>query len=163
MACASAGGAVCHVDASKGINVHARQNAALCGLPEDRIRWITDDCLKFAAREGRRGKRYDGVILDPPSYGRGASGEVWKIEDGLFALLKQCVSLLSETPLFILVNLYTAGLAPSCAGYMLALAASALGGSVSSDEIGLYVESTGIAFPCGAFSRWEAAEPLRGS
>ena len=153
LACAKAGAMVCHVDAQKNIVNMAKRNAELSGL--DNIRYIVDDCVKFVAREMRRGKKYDGVILDPPSYGRGANGEMWKIEDDLFELLKLIREVMSDEPLFVLLNLYTAGLAPSCAGYMLSLIfKSQFGGVVESDEIGILAESSGAVFPCGAFSRW---------
>ena len=156
LACAKAGADVCHVDAQKNIIGMAKRNAGLSGLENANIRYISDDCAKFVAREARRGKRYDAVVLDPPSYGRGAGGEMWKIEDDLFELLKMVYSILSDEPLFVLVNLYTAGLAPSCAGYMLSLVfKSRLGGSVESDEVGIYTKSAKAPFPCGAFSRWE--------
>ena len=155
VACAKAGANVCHVDAQKNIINMAKRNAELSGLENANIRYIADDCVKFVAREARRGKKYDAVILDPPSYGRGANGEMWKIEDNLFDLLKIIRDILSDNPLFVLVNLYTAGLAPSCAGYMLSLIfKSEFGGNVESDEIGIFTESTKSPFPCGAFSRW---------
>lgn len=155
VACARAGANVCHVDAQKNIISMAKRNAGLSGLENANIRYIADDCVKFVAREARRGKKYDAVILDPPSYGRGAGGEMWKIEDNLFDLLKMIKDILSDDPLFVLVNLYTAGLAPSCAGYMLSLIfKNTFGGDVESDEIGIFTESTKTPFPCGAFSRW---------
>ena len=155
IACAGAGANVCHVDAQKNIINMAKQNAKLSGLESANIRYIADDCVKFVAREIRRGKKYDAVILDPPSFGRGANGEMWKIEDDLFDLLKLIREILSDSPLFVLVNLYTAGLAPSCAGYMLSLIFKrGLGGAVESDEIGIFAEGAKAAFPCGAFSRW---------
>jgi 23S rRNA (cytosine1962-C5)-methyltransferase len=156
LACARAGADVCHVEAQKNIISMAKRNAQLSGLEGANIRYISDDCSKFAAREAKRGKKYDAVILDPPSYGRGANGEMWKVEDDLFALLKLIENILSGDPLFVLVNLYTAGLAPSCAGYMLSLVfKDRFGGSVESDEIGIYAKSAKAPFPCGAFSRWE--------
>lgn len=155
VACAKAGANVCHVDAQKNIINMAKNNAELSGV--DNTRYIIDDCVKFVAREIRRGKKYDGVILDPPSYGRGANGEMWKIEDNLFDLLKMINEVLSDEPLFVLLNLYTAGLAPSCAGYMLSVIfKEKYGGTVESDEIGIFAESSRAAFPCGAFSRWTA-------
>ena len=153
LACAKVGANVCHVDAQKNIINMAKRNAELSGAHN--IRYIVDDCAKFVAREIRRGKKYDGIILDPPSYGRGANGEMWKIEDNLFDLLKLIGGVLSDEPLFVLLNLYTAGLAPSCAGYMLSLIfKEKYGGTVESDEIGIFAESSRAAFPCGAFSRW---------
>ena len=155
LACARAGANVCHVDAQKNIISMARRNAELSSLDDAKIRYIVDDCVKFVSRETRRGKKYDAVILDPPSYGRGANGEMWKIEDHLFMLLEMIKPLLTEKPLFILVNLYTAGLAPSCVGYMLSMIMRKnFGGVVESDEIGLFAENTKTPFPCGAFSRW---------
>jgi 23S rRNA (cytosine1962-C5)-methyltransferase len=155
LAAAKAGASVCHVDAQKGIIQMAKQNALLSGLEGADIRYIADDCAKFVAREARRGKKYDAVILDPPSFGRGAGGELWKIEDDLFGLLELISGILSGDPLFVLVNLYTAGLAPSCAGYMLSLVfKSRYGGSVESDEVGIYAKSAKAPFPCGAFARW---------
>ena len=155
LACARAGAGVCHVDAQKNIISMAKKNAELSSLSNANIRYITDDCVKFVSREIRRGKKYDAIILDPPSFGRGAGGEMWKIEDHLFMLLEMLRQVLSEQPLFVLINLYTAGLAPSCAGYMLSMIMrKEFGGSVESDEIGLFVESTKMPFPCGAFSRW---------
>ena len=156
LACAAAGAAVCHVDAQKNIINTAKRNAALSGLESADIRYIADDCVKFVSRERRRNKKYDAVILDPPSFGRGAGGEMWKIEDDLFELLKLIPDILSDDPLFVLVNLYTAGLAPSCAGYMLSLVFKGrFGGAVESDEIGILTAGA-IPFPCGAFSRWAA-------
>ena len=155
VACAKAGANVCHVDAQKNIINMAKRNAELSGLENANIRYIVDDCIKFVSREARRGRKYDAIILDPPSYGRGANGEMWKIEDNLFDLLKMLRDILSDNPLFILLNLYTAGLAPSCAGYMLSVIfGKEFGGSVESDEVGIFTESTKTAFPCGAFSRW---------
>jgi 23S rRNA (cytosine1962-C5)-methyltransferase len=155
LACAKAGASVCHVDAQKNILSTARRNAALSMLESAKIRYIVDDCVKFVSREVRRGKKYDAVILDPPSYGRGANGEMWKIEDHIFMLLEMLKPLLKDNPLFVLINLYTAGLAPSCAGYMLSMIfQKTFGGTVESDEIGLFAESTQTPFPCGAFSRW---------
>lgn len=155
LACAKAGAQVCHVDAQRNINETARENAAMSGLAEAKIRYITDDCFKFVQRELRRGSRYDAVVLDPPSFGRGASGEMWKIEEHLFPLLHSIAQLLSDRPVFVQINLYTAGLAPSCAGYMLdMLLKPNLGGRVEADEIGIFCESTGAPFPCGAFARW---------
>ena len=156
VAAAKAGAKVCHVDASKGMIAHAKENMALNSLSYAPVRFIADDCVKFAERELRRGNHYDAVILDPPSFGRGAGGEVWKLEEHLFGLLELVVKLLSDTPLFILVNLYTAGIAPSCAGYMLNMLTAGRGGRVYADEIGLKVSATGAAFPCGSFARWES-------
>ena len=155
VACAAAGAQVCHVDAAKGMVGWARENAALSGLAGAPIRWIVDDCAKFAERELRRGKTYDAVILDPPSYGRGPNGEVWKLEESLFPFLKLCARLLSDKPLFVILNSYTTGLAPSVLGYMLhLLIAQRRGGTVTWDELGLPVTETGLCLPCGATGRW---------
>ena len=157
VACAAAGAEVVHVDASRGMVTWAKENAVLSGLSQRPIRYIVDDCIKFAAREGRRGSRYDGIIMDPPSYGRGPGGEVWKLEDSLFGLLELCAPLLSESPLFFLLNSYTTGLSPSVMAYMLGMtvAQKARGGRIFADELGLPVRDTGMALPCGACAVWE--------
>ena len=155
VACAAAGAQVCHVDAAKGMVNWARENAAISGLADAPIRWIVDDCAKFVEREIRRGKTYDAIILDPPSYGRGPGGEVWKLEESLFPFLKLCAQVLSEKPLFVILNSYTTGLAPSVLGYMLhLLVAEKYGGKVTWDELGLPVTDTGLCLPCGATGRW---------
>ena len=155
VAAAKAGASVCHVDASRGMVQTAKENAALSGLSEAPIRYIVDDCAKFVEREARRGNKYDGIIMDPPSYGRGPSGEVWKLEDNIGKFVSSAAALLSDDPLFFLVNSYTTGLSASTMGYILGLEiASKRGGKVVSDEIGLPVTRTGIALPCGASSRW---------
>lgn len=155
VAAAKAGAAVCHVDASRGMVQTAKENAALSGLSEAPIRYIVDDCAKFVEREARRGNKYDGIIMDPPSYGRGPSGEVWKLEDNIGKFVSSAAALLSDDPLFFLVNSYTTGLSASTMGYILGLEIAAKrGGNVVSDEIGLPVTRTGIALPCGASSRW---------
>lgn len=157
LACAAAGAAVAHVDASKGMVAWARENAAASGLAEKPVRWIVDDCQKFVAREIRRGSRYDGIIMDPPSYGRGPGGEVWKLEEAIYPLLEQTAQLLSTTPLFFTVNSYTTGLAPGVMGYMLQqLLPGRFGGRVNSDEIGLPVTAAGSVLPCGATAFWSA-------
>jgi len=157
IAAARAGAAVCHVDASKGVVQMAKQNAALSGLSDAPIRYIVDDCKKFIEREIRRGNRYEGIIMDPPSYGRGPSGEVWKLEDCIFDFIKLAAEVLSDKPLFFLINSYTTGLSPSVMGYMLSsVLISKYGGSVMSDEIGLPVSENGLCLPCGATSRWKA-------
>ena len=153
VACAKAGASVCHVDAAKGMVAWARENARLSGLGEAPIRWIVDDCGKFVEREIRRGKTYDAIIMDPPSYGRGPGGEVWKLEDNLYDFVKLCAGVLSERPLFVLINSYTTGLAPSVLGYLLHLLVGAkYGGKCTWDELGLPVTETGLALPCGAAS-----------
>ena len=155
LACASAGASVCHVDASKGMVKWARDNAAASGLADRPIRWIVDDCEKFVEREIRRGRRYDAIIMDPPSYGRGPLGEVWKLEDSIYDLLTLCVRVLSDAPLFFMLNSYTAGLSPSVMSYMLgALIKPLYGGSVSADEIGLPVEEKNMSLPAGSTAVW---------
>ncbi|MDO5350638.1 MAG: class I SAM-dependent methyltransferase [Lachnospiraceae bacterium] len=157
LAAAQAGASVTHVDASKGMVGWAKENAKSSGLEQAPIRWIVDDCIKFAEREIRRGNHYDAIIMDPPSYGRGPKGEIWKIEDCIHPLVKLCAKLLSDQPLFFLINSYTTGLAPSVLSYMLAVELnSKYGGVVHADEVGLPVSSNGLALPCGASGRWEA-------
>ena len=157
LAAAAAGASVTHVDASKGMVGWARENAKASGLGEAPIRWIVDDCVKFVEREGRRGSRYDAVIMDPPSYGRGPKGEIWKIEDAIHPLVKACAALLTDEPLFFLINSYTTGLAPSVLSYLLGLEVSPhYGGTVFADEVGLPVSSNGLVLPCGASGRWQA-------
>ena len=151
----NAGAHVTHVDASKGMVAWAKENAKVRGLADAPIRWIVDDCAKFVEREIRRGKTYDAIIMDPPSYGRGPGGEVWKLEDNLFPFVKLCSQVLSDKPLFVIINSYTTGLAPSVLGYMLhLLVAEKYGGRVTWDELGLPVTETGLALPCGATGRW---------
>ncbi len=155
LACAAAGASVCHVDAAKGMVAWAKENAKSSGLEDRPIRWIVDDCAKFVEREIRRGRRYDAIIMDPPSYGRGPGGEVWKLEDNLFPFVKLCSQVLSDKPLFAIINSYTTGLAPSVLGYILhLLVAEKYGGRVTWDELGLPVTETGLALPCGATGRW---------
>ena len=159
LAAAKAGAAVTHVDASKGMVGWAKENAHASGLSEAPIRWIVDDCVKFVEREIRRGNHYDGIIMDPPSYGRGPKGEIWKIEDSVFPLVELCAKLLSDRPLFFLINSYTTGLAPAVLTYMLGIAVKTkFGGSVRSEEIGLPVTASGLVLPCGAAGRWEAGD-----
>lgn len=156
LAAAAAGAAVTHVDASKGMVIWAKENARSSGLEEAPIRWIVDDCMKFVEREIRRGNHYDGIIMDPPSYGRGPKGEIWKIEDAVYPLVKECAKLLSDEPLFFLINSYTTGLAPAVLSYMLGMTVQKkFGGSVAAEEIGLPVKETGLVLPCGASGRWE--------
>ena len=152
LACAAAGAFVCHVDASKGMVAWARENQQLSGLAEKPIRWIVDDCQKFVEREIRRGSLYDGVIMDPPSYGRGPGGEVWKLEDSVYDLVKLCAGVLTENPLFFAINSYTTGLSPSVMEYILNTTVSrrfAGKGTTFSSEIGLPVKATGCPLPCG--------------
>lgn len=158
LACAVAGASVCHVDASKGIVAWARENAAASGLDGQPIRWIVDDCAKFVAREARRGSLYDAIIMDPPSYGRGPGGEVWKLEDNVYDLIAQCARVLSTQPLFVAVNSYTTGLSPAVMEYILkTVLCPRYGGATSCDEIGLPVSATGGVVPCGATAIWEEA------
>lgn len=157
LAAAKAGAQVTHVDASKGMVGWAKENAVSSGLGSAPIRWLVDDCVKFVERELRRGSLYDAVIMDPPSYGRGPKGEIWKIEDSIHPFIKQCVKLLSPQPLFFLVNSYTTGLAPSVLTYMLSTELLPLyGGRVCADELGLPVSESGLFLPCGASGRFEA-------
>lgn len=157
LAAAAAGASVTHVDASKGMVTWARENARSSGLEDAPIRWLVDDCMKFVEREIRRGNHYDGIIMDPPSYGRGPKGEIWKIEDAVFPLVQECAKLLSEEPLFFLINSYTTGLAPAVLMYMLGLTVQkTYGGKVEAKEIGLPVRETGLVLPCGASGRWSA-------
>lgn len=156
VAAAKAGASVCHVDAAKGMVAQAKENAKLSGLEDAPIRYIVDDCKKFVEREIRRGNKYDAVIMDPPSYGRGPSGEVWKIEDSVDELITLAASLLSDEPLFFLVNSYTTGLSPAAMQYILGLkVVSRYGGRLESRELGLRATSTGLAIPCGASARWQ--------
>lgn len=146
---------VVHVDASKGMVNFAKDNAGLSGVSENNVRWIVDDCEKFAEREIRRGHKYDMIIMDPPSYGRGPGGEVWKLEDKIYELVNLCSSLLSDEPLMFLINSYTAGLSPSVMHYILSSAiASKFKGNVACDEIGLPVSASGLCLPCGASAIW---------
>ena len=155
VACAKAGASVCHVDAAKGMVAWGRENAAASGLGDAPIRWIVDDCAKFVEREIRRGRRYDAIIMDPPSYGRGPKGEIWKIEDAIHPLVSLCSQLLSDKPLFFLINSYTTGFAASVLTYLLGLeVVSKFGGHVVSDEIGLPVTQSGLVLPCGSSGRW---------
>ncbi|MDR2647502.1 MAG: class I SAM-dependent methyltransferase [Oscillospiraceae bacterium] len=149
LACLAAGARVTHVDASKGMVQRAKENAALSGLQGDRVRWIVDDCIRFAAREIRRGKRYDIILLDPPSYGRGPNGEVWKLEDALDNLCDLCLQLLSDTPLLLLLNSYTTAFSPAVMRYFLAQKCG-LGAKILSSEIGLPCTASGLPLPCGA-------------
>jgi 23S rRNA (cytosine1962-C5)-methyltransferase len=156
-AAAKAGASVTHVDASKGMVTWAKENAAASGLSDAPIRWIVDDCVKFVEREIRRGNHYDAIIMDPPSYGRGPKGEIWKIEEKIHPFIALCQQLLSDQPLFFLVNSYTTGLAPAVLTYLISTEVVANhGGHVVSDEIGLPVSDNGLILPCGAAGRWQA-------
>ena len=155
MAAAAAGAKVCHVDASKGMVSWAKENAKSSGLAEAPIRYIVDDCIKFVNREIKRGHKYDAIIMDPPSYGRGPSGEVWRFEDNIYDFVRLCAGILSDDPLFVIISSYTAGVSPSVPEYILARTiGQRFGGKTASSELGLTVESTGLALPCGHTSRW---------
>ncbi len=156
VACAKAGAAVTHVDAAKGMVQTAKENAALSGLSDAPIRYIVDDCKKFAEREIRRNSLYDAVIMDPPSYGRGPGGEVWKIEDMLYPMIELCTRLLTDEPLFFLVNSYTTGLSPCTVEYILKTLLKKYGGETSSDELGIISKASGLPLPCGASAFWQA-------
>lgn len=152
---AKAGAAVTHVDASKGMVGWAKENAVSSGLADAPIRWLVDDCVKFVEREIRRGNTYDGIIMDPPSYGRGPKGEIWKIEESVYPFIQLTAQLLNKDSLFLLINSYTTGLQPAVLSYMLNTAiVSRFGGHVQADEIGLPVSSNGLVLPCGASGRW---------
>ncbi|MBQ6569648.1 MAG: class I SAM-dependent methyltransferase [Clostridia bacterium] len=156
LACLDAGAVVCHVDASKGMTAWAKENTALSGFAELPQRWIVDDCVKFVQREIRRGKHYDAIIMDPPSYGRGPGGEVWKIEEQIYSLVELCRQVLSDDPLFFIINSYTTGLSPSVMEYIQnTLLCKKLGGKCTADEIGLPVSDSSLILPCGSTSIWE--------
>ncbi len=158
LACMKAGAAVTHVDASKGMVQWAKENAEASALSDRPVRWLVDDCVKFVQREQRRGNTYDGIIMDPPSYGRGPGGEVWKLEEQLYSLVEMCLPILSPHALFFLLNSYTTGLSPAVMEYLLGvLLQKKLGGRVSSDEIGLPVTNTGLVLPCGSTAIWESS------
>ncbi|MCR4787592.1 MAG: class I SAM-dependent methyltransferase [Lachnospiraceae bacterium] len=155
LSAAKAGASVTHVDASKGMVTWAKENAVSSGLSDAPVRWLVDDCVKFVEREIRRGNRYDGIIMDPPSYGRGPKGETWKIEESIYPFIKLCTEILADDAAFMLVNSYTTGLQPAVLSYMLnTLLVKKRGGRVESDEIGLPVSSNGLVLPCGASGRW---------
>jgi 23S rRNA (cytosine1962-C5)-methyltransferase len=157
LAAAGAGAKVCDVDASKGITAWARENAAASGLSDKPIRWIVDDCEKFINREIKRGVRYDGIIMDPPSYGRGTGGEVWKLEDSLFDFVKLAAKLLSDTPLFFILNSYTTGLSAEVMNNILTIALSEKHGNVSGETLGIPIENNDfgrLCLPCGSSSIW---------
>ena len=155
LACAAAGAEVCHVDASKGMVAWAKENQKLSGLTEKPIRWIVDDCKKFVEREIRRGSRYDAVIMDPPSYGRGPGGEIWKLEDSIYDLVELTSRVLSDNPLFMAINSYTTGLSPSVMEYILGVTVGKkYNGKISASDIGLPVKRTGLILPCGSTALW---------
>ena len=155
LSAAKAGAFVTHVDASKGMVNWAKEHALSSNIPGDRIRWLVDDCVKFVEREIRRGNKYDGIIMDPPSYGRGPKGEIWKIEESIFPFVELSSQLLSDDPLFFLINSYTTGLQPAVLSYMInTVVTKKHGGKVEAEEIGLPVSSNGLVLPCGASGRW---------
>ena len=154
LAAAAAGAQVTHVDASKGMVAWAKENAVSSGLGDAPIRWLVDDCKKFVEREIRRGNHYDAIIMDPPSYGRGPKGEIWKIEEAVYPLIELCKQILSDDPLFFLVNSYTTGLQPAVLFYMISTVLKEYGGVVEADEIGLPVTDNGLFLPCGASGRF---------
>ena len=155
LACVAAGAHVTHVDASKGMVTWGRENAVDSGLADRPMRWLVDDCGKFVQRELRRGNTYDAILMDPPSYGRGPGGEVWKLEEQIYGLVAECVKLLSDRPLFFLINSYTTGLSPAVMQYVLAsLIPGRYGGETTADEIGLPVTANGLVLPCGATAMW---------
>ena len=156
IACLKAGAAVCHVDASKGMVAWAKENAASSGVADRPVRWIVDDCSKFVAREIRRGRKYDGIIMDPPSYGRGPSGEIWKLEEQLYSFVELCSDVLSDDPAFVILNSYTTGLSPAVMAYILGVCVKdRFGGGVSADEIGLLCSDSGLYVPCGSTAIWQ--------
>lgn len=156
VAAAKAGAEVTHVDASKGMVTWAKENAIASGLKDAPIRWLVDDCVKFVEREVRRGNHYDAIIMDPPSYGRGPKGEIWKIEEKIHPFVKLCTEILEKEPLFFLINSYTTGLQPAVLSYMIGIeVVPKFGGKVVADEIGLPVSSNGLVLPCGASGRWQ--------
>lgn len=156
LAAAAAGASVTHVDASKGMVTWAKENAISSGLKDAPIRWLVDDCVKFVEREIRRGNHYDAIIMDPPSYGRGPKGEIWKIEESIYPLIQLCSQILTDNPLFFLINSYTTGLQPAVLSYMISTVLGTANGTVTASEIGLPVSSNGLVLPCGASGRYEA-------
>lgn len=155
LACLEAGAAVTHVDASKGMVLWAKDNAASSELSDRTVRWLVDDCIKFVKREIRRGNKYDGIVMDPPSYGRGPNGEIWKLEEQIYDLLILCGQLLSDDPMFFLLNSYTTGLSPSVMKYLVStVIAKDHGGRVECDEIGIPVTDSGLVLPCGNTAVW---------
>ena len=156
IAAAAAGASVTHVDASKGMVTWAKENAVSSGLKDAPIRWLVDDCVKFVEREIRRGNHYDAIIMDPPSYGRGPKGEIWKIEESVYPLVQLCSQILTDDPLFFLINSYTTGLQPAVLSYMMHTVLGKCNGTITAEEIGLPVSSNGLVLPCGASGRFQA-------
>ena len=155
VACAAAGASVCHVDSSKGMTAWAKENVASSGLADRPVRFIIDDVIKFVQREIRRGNKYDAVVMDPPSYGRGANGEVWNIEESLYMLVELCTQILSDEPLFFLINSYTTGLSPTILANVLKMTIKKKG-KVACGEVGLPMKDSEMILPCGIFGRWES-------
>ena len=156
VAALAAGASVCHVDAAKGMVAWAKENAASSGVADRSVRWIVDDCGQFVAREIRRGRKYDAIIMDPPSYGRGPGGEIWKLEENLWGFVELCSQVLSDNPAFVIINSYTTGLSPSVLTYVCeSIFTKKFGGKSHSEELGLPVKDTGLVLPCGATCRWE--------
>ncbi len=155
-AAAAAGASVCHVDAAEGMVKWCRENAALSGLATASVRYIVDDCLKFVRREIKRGRRYDAIVMDPPTYGRGGGGELWKLEDHLWQLLSECRRVLADRPLFFLINAYTARFSPTVIMNLLAALMHDAGGHITGGEVGLPVAADGKILPCGIYGRWES-------
>lgn len=156
-ACAAAGAEVCHVDASKGVVQWAKENLQLSGLGSQPVRFITDDVFKFVQREQRRGSKYDAIIMDPPSYGRGPNGETWKLENDLFPFIQTCMTILTDKPLFLLINSYTTGVSATVLHNILTMAMKRkFGGTITSGEIGLPITGSELSLPCGILARWEA-------
>ena len=157
VACAAAGASVCHVDAAKEIVKRAKENLELSGLGDKPVRFITDDVIKFVKREIRRGRKYDGIVMDPPSFGRGPNGELWKLENQLYGLIELCAQVLSDKPIFFLINSYTTGFAPGILENLIKLKVSSkYGGKVTSDALGIPVTSSNLVLPCGIVARWES-------
>ena len=155
LAAAASGASVTHVDASKGMVTWAKENAVSSGLGDAPIRWLVDDCVKFVEREIRRGNHYDAIIMDPPSYGRGPKGEIWKIEESIYPLVQLCSQILTDNPLFFLINSYTTGLQPAVLSYMIHTVLGKYNGTITAEEIGLPVSSNGLVLPCGASGRFQ--------
>ncbi|MEM9160482.1 MAG: class I SAM-dependent methyltransferase [Verrucomicrobiota bacterium] len=157
VAAAAAGAQVCHVDAAKGMVAWCRENASISGLENAPIRYIIDDCVKFVEREIRRGNRYQGIIMDPPSYGRGSKGEIWQFERDLWGFLQKCIKIVAPNPSFVLVNAYTTGISPTIVGNLLRETMSDHKGKVTSGEVGLPISNSGNTLPCGLYARWQSA------
>ena len=154
VACLSAGASVCHVDSSKGMTAWAKENVQASGLTDKPVRFIIDDVIKFVQREIRRGNKYDAIVMDPPSYGRGANGEVWNIEESLYMLVELCTKVLSDRPLFFLINSYTTGLSPTILANILSMTIKKKG-KVTCGEVGLPMKDSSLVLPCGIYGRWE--------